>query len=561
MPWTLPGSSSRMIRAILGAQPSIQFNLEGIVLDANAEFLDFMGYQLDEIRGKHHRIFVDPVERESEDYRHFWHSLAEGQPQTAEFKRLTKDGSVVWMQAVYIPVRSATGRVERVVKLAQDTTHRKKRDVDRESQLKAIGQSQATIEFDLDGIVREVNSLFLDALGYQPEEVIGQHHRIFMHTEDAKKPEYAQFWKVLSSGKYHAGEFRRRHKNGHDVWIQASYNPICDIEGRPYKVVKYAFDITAMVTQRQTVRLLSLVANETDNAVLICDAQGRTEYSNPGFSRLTGYSQEEIRGRKPGSLLQGRATDAATVARIRGLLQAQKPFYEEILNYTKDGPPHWVSLAVNPIFDDEGRVERFVSVNANITTTKMRAQEDATRLSAIRASSVTADWDEQGRLLDVSPLLLAILNAESMDVVRQQLESVAMQVLAGEARKSLLSQGTYTQETQLTSAQGRRVWLNARFNPTLDMDGGLRKLVLYANDITANKETLQQVQTIADRINGLAMQTNLLSLNAAIEAVRAGEHGRGFSVVADEVRSLSQRSAESAKEISGMLSSLGTKSV
>ena len=561
MPWTLPGSSSRMIRAILGAQPSIQFNLEGIVLDANAEFLDFMGYQLDEIRGKHHRIFVDPVERESEDYRHFWHSLAEGQPQTAEFKRLTKDGSVVWMQAVYIPVRSATGRVERVVKLAQDTTHRKKRDVDRESQLKAIGQSQAVIEFDLDGIVREVNSLFLDALGYQPEEVIGQHHRIFMHPEDAKKPDYAQFWKVLSNGKYHAGEFRRRHKNGHDVWIQASYNPICDIEGRPYKVVKYAFDITAMVTQRQTVRLLSLVANETDNAVLICDAEGRTEYSNPGFSRLTGYSQEEIRGRKPGSLLQGRATDAATVARIRGLLQAQKPFYEEILNYTKDGPPHWVSLAVNPIFDDEGRVERFVSVNANITTTKMRAQEDATRLSAIRASSVTADWDEQGRLLDVSPLLLAILNAESMDVVRQQLESVAMQVLAGEARKSLLSQGTYTQETQLTSAQGRRVWLNARFNPTLDMDGGLRKLVLYANDITANKETLQQVQTIADRINGLAMQTNLLSLNAAIEAVRAGEHGRGFSVVADEVRSLSQRSAESAKEISGMLSSLGTKSV
>lgn len=561
MPWTLPGSSSRMIRAILGAQPSIQFNLEGIVLDANAEFLDFMGYQLDEIRGKHHRIFVDPVERESEDYRHFWHSLAEGQPQTAEFKRLTKDGSVVWMQAVYIPVRSATGRVERVVKLAQDTTHRKKRDVDRESQLKAIGQSQATIEFDLDGIVREVNSLFLDALGYQPEEVIGQHHRIFMHPEDAKKPDYAQFWKVLSNGKYHAGEFRRRHKNGHDVWIQASYNPICDIEGRPYKVVKYAFDITAMVTQRQTVRLLSLVANETDNAVLICDAEGRTEYSNPGFSRLTGYSQEEIRGRKPGSLLQGRATDAATVARIRGLLQAQKPFYEEILNYTKDGTPHWVSLAVNPIFDDEGRVERFVSVNANITTTKMRAQEDATRLSAIRASSVTADWDEQGRLLDVSPLLLAILNAESMDVVRQQLESVAMQVLAGEARKSLLSQGTYTQETQLTYAQGRRVWLNARFNPTLDMDGGLRKLVLYANDITANKETLQQVQTIADRINGLAMQTNLLSLNAAIEAVRAGEHGRGFSVVADEVRSLSQRSAESAKEISGMLRSLGTKSV
>ncbi|MBY0410081.1 MAG: PAS domain-containing protein [Burkholderiaceae bacterium] len=290
-----------------------------------------------------------------------------------------------------------------------------------------------------------------------------------MQPEDAKKPEYAQFWKVLSIGKYHAGEFRRHHKNGRDVWIHASYNSICGIEGQPYKAVKYAFDITAMVTQRQTVRLLSLVADETDNAVLICNPQGHTEYSNPGFSHLTGYSQEEIRGCRPGSLLQGCTTDAATVARIRGLLQAQKPFYEEILNYTKDGTPHWVSLAVNPIFDAQGNVERFVSVNANITTTKLRAQEDATRSSAIRASSVTADWDDQGRLRDVSPLLLAMLNAESMDVVRQQLESVAMQVLAGEARKSLLFQGPYTQETQLTSAQGRRVWHDARFNPTLDM--------------------------------------------------------------------------------------------
>ena len=137
--------------------------------------------------------------------------------------------------------------------------------------------------------------------------------------------------------------------------------------------------------------------------------------------------------------------------------------------------------------------------------------------------------------------------------VRRQLEGVASQVLSSDARQRLLSQGTFAQETALSALDGRRLWLNARFNPTLDMDGGLRKLVLYATDITASKETLEKIQTTVERINGLAMQTNLLSLNAAIEAARAGDHGRGFSVVAAEVRNLSRRSAESAKEISDML--------
>lgn len=553
MSWNPIGLRGRMLDAIMAAQPSIQFTPQGVILDANAAFLDFMGYRIEEIRGQHHRMFVEPQERESEDYRRFWEALAAGQPQSAEFRRRTREGRVVWLQASYIPVRSATGRVVRVIKLAQDTTLRKQRDDDLESQLAAIHRTQAVIEFALDGTILQANGNFLAALGYTADEVIGKHHRMFVHPEEARSPEYGRFWSELGHGEPRSGEFCRRHKSGRDVWIQASYTPIRDVAGQPYKVVKYASDITGMVVQRQQVELLSLVANETDNAVLICDAQGLTEYVNPGFTRLTGYGPQEILGRKPGSVLQGRGTDPATVARIRSMLAQGKPFYEEILNYDKQGTPHWVSLAVNPIRDAQGQVQRYVSVNANITATKMRAQEDATRLSAIRASSVTADWDERGRLIDVSPMLLAVLQTESIEPVRRLLEGVATSLLSGDARARLMREGTLTQELELSTVTGRKIWLAGRFNPTLDMDGSLRKLVLYASDITATKQTLERIQTAVDRINGLAMQTNLLSLNAAIEAARAGEHGRGFSVVAAEVRSLSRRSAESAKEIADLL--------
>lgn len=553
MAWNLLGRKQRMLSAILGAQPSIEFTPEGVIQHANSAFLEFMGYRLDEIRGQHHRMFVNPDEHNSEAYQRFWRSLAEGQPQTAEFKRQTKDGRVVWLQATYYPVRSLTGRVVKVVKLAQDCTGRHQTDLDRNGQLQAIQATQAVIEFDLDGTIRNANALFLAVTGYRAEEVIGKHHRMFMFPDEANQPEYRQFWTSLARGEHRTGEFRRRHKNGSEVWIQASYTPIPDITGAPFKVVKYASNITPMVEQRKAVELLSLVANETDNAVIICNAQGLAEYVNPGFTRLTGFAPEDILGRRPGSVLQGRHTDPQTVARIGELLRSGQPFYEEILNYTKDGTPHWVSLAVNPIRNERGELERFVSVNANITTTKMRAQEDATRLSSIRASTATADWDRRGHLLDASPMLLSMLGTDRMSEVQAQLEGIASRILAPDVLPRVMREGTLVQDLDVRANNGRRVWLTARFNPTLDLDGELSKLIMYANDVTSAKETMLNIQTAVERINGLAMQTNLLSLNAAVEAARAGENGRGFSVVAAEVRKLSQRSAESAREIADLL--------
>ena len=546
-------SSRRRLTALTNAQACIEFDERGRILDANDAFLVVMGYSIDEVRGKHHRMFVDSAYAASAAYQDFWRNLAAGKVQTAEFLRLTKSGQAVWLQASYSPVRDRFGRVRRIIKTAQDTTARKLRDAEFEAQIAAIEKSQAVIRFDMDGTIQWANDNFLGALGYQLDEVVGRHHSLFVHPDDARSASYRQFWEDLRAGEFNSAEFRRRHKSGRDVWIQASYNPILDLTGRPRGVVKFATDITAIVLQREVNELLSLVADGTDNSVVICGRDGRCEYVNPGFTKLTGYTSAEVMGKKPGALLQGPHTDPATVARVRASLAAGQPFYEQILNYTKTGVPYWISLSINPIFGPRGDLMRFISVQANITESKMRAVEDATRLEAIRASTATADWSAQAYLAQVSPTLLAILGQPTVESARAVLGTAYGEVMRGDEASRLLRGEGVSREVKLTSAAGGSIWLRCTFNSIFDVDGSFSKLTMYATDATHERATLDRIRAVVGTINGLAMQTNLLSLNAAIEAARAGEGGRGFAVVAAEVRNLARRSAESAAEIATML--------
>ncbi|MDY7540003.1 PAS domain-containing methyl-accepting chemotaxis protein [Undibacterium sp. 5I1] len=545
--------SARKLNALLQSQASIEFDLSGYVVSANQQFLSLMEYTLAEIKGKHHSMFVDPAYASSLEYKIFWSLLRDGQSQIAEFKRVTKSGKTVWMQASYSAVLDRFGKPFRVLKLAQNTTERKHRDSNYEGQINAIANSQAVIEFDMEGNILYANDKFLNALGYRSDEVQGKHHRIFVDKAESKSATYQRFWDNLREGHYQAAEFRRVHKSGRDVWIQASYNPILDLLGKPFKVVKFATDVTREVEQRKTFELLSLVANGTDNSVVITDPDGWCEYVNSGFTKLTGYQSEEILGKKPGKLLQGPHTDQATISRIRAKLHAKEAFYEQILNYTKNGDPYWISLSINPVFDKNGNVKKFVSVQANITESKMKAQEDVTRLMAIRSSTATADWSAKGEPVDASPILLGILGHDNLSSASKTLSIIYRDVMLGETLAKLKQGEGVDREIKVTGADGSLIWLQCTFNPIFNVEKTLSKLTMYASDITSQRNTMDRIRTVVATINDLAMQTNLLSLNAAIEAARAGDGGRGFAVVASEVRKLAHRSAESASEISQML--------
>jgi methyl-accepting chemotaxis protein len=238
------------VAAIGRAQAVIEFNLDGTIITANENFLNALGYSLAEIQGKHHSMFVEPAMRDSAAYRDFWAKLNRGEFEAAEFKRIGKGGKEVWILASYNPILDEKGKPFKVVKFATDVTEAKLRTADLSGQIAAIGKSQAVIEFNMDGTVRTANDNFLHTLGYSLPEIQGKHHSMFVQPSERDGAGYREFWAALNRGEYQAAEYKRIGKGGKEVWIQASYNPIMDLNGRPFKVVKYATDTTRQVVAR-----------------------------------------------------------------------------------------------------------------------------------------------------------------------------------------------------------------------------------------------------------------------------------------------------------------------
>ena len=250
-----PSELAAVYEALDRVQAIIEFDLEGKVIRANENFLRIFGYDLGEIEGRHHRMFCEESYASSPAYKEFWDKLRRGEVHTAELRRRGKNGRKIWLQASYNPVFDRQGKPCKVVKFATDVTEDKLREAEFEGKINAINRSQAVIEFELDGTVITANENFLSIFGYRLEDLVGKHHRMFCDPAYADSQSYADFWAKLARGEFEAGEFRRRGRDGTEIWLQASYNPIIDADGSPMKVVKFATDITEEVEKRSLAML------------------------------------------------------------------------------------------------------------------------------------------------------------------------------------------------------------------------------------------------------------------------------------------------------------------
>ena len=241
--------------ALQRVQAVIEFDLKGKILHANDNFLKAMGYTLEEIRGQHHRIFCEPAYAASAEYKKFWENLGKGVLDRGEYKRIGGDGREVWINASYNPVLDESGKPYKVIKFATDVTATRQEKAEFAGKVNAINKAQAMIEFDLGGHVLHANDNFLHAMGYALEEIQGRHHRMFCEEGYTATPEYVDFWAKLNRGEFDAGRYKRVGKGGRVIWIQATYNPIYDGNGRLCKVVKFATDVTAQVELEESVKL------------------------------------------------------------------------------------------------------------------------------------------------------------------------------------------------------------------------------------------------------------------------------------------------------------------
>ncbi len=397
--------------------------------------------------------------------------------------------------------------------------------------------------------------------GYTRDQVLGRNVRMLVPAEiQSRHDGYIESHRQGGGNKIvgTSREVELQRSDGSRCWVSLALSPLLVDGVKGYTA--FVRDISVEVRQREQIRLLSMVADETDSPVIITSEQGLIEYVNTGFERLTGHASRDVIGRKPGTVLQGEHTDPATVARIRGELAAGRAFYEEILNYRQDGSPYWASMVINPVRDGQGRLIKYVGIMSNITDSKTRAMDDHVRLQAIGRTSMVAEWSLEGACLQANPLLLQRLGQGPQEGRLARLGSLRS-LLSDQAWNALMQGGDVSSRIEVRIDAEAPLRLAAAFSLLYDVKLRPRMVVMYAQDVTEQDTAVEdlidltgRVEHIAGDIQQVSMQTHMLSLNAAIEAAHAGDGGRGFAVLATEIRRLAQQSKTSASEIAQLLS-------
>ena len=507
------------VAALHRVQAVIEFDLDGTIVQANDNFLQALGYGLDEIQGRHHAMFVEPAHAQSMEYRDFWAKLGRGEYDAGQYRRLGKGGREIWIQASYNPVLDSQGRPYKVVKFATDITAQMLQAADFSGQLAAINTSQAVIEFGLDGRILAANDNFLAAVGYTLEEVRGQHHALFVEPEYRQSAEYRQFWEKLGRGEYDAGQYRRLGKGGREVWIQASYNPIFDMNGRPFKVVKYATDITAQVRDNQAMQLA--VAQTRD---VVAAAQGGDLTGHIGTADKTGPVAELCEGIN--ALVEAMAT---IVAQIKSAADTIAVGASEIAEGNSD-------LSVRTEQQAASLEETAVSMKG-LTATVQRTAANAQQASQLASGAVDVAA-QGGQVVHEVVSTMALINASSrrivdiigvIDGIAFQTNILALNAAVEAARAGDHGRGFAVVASEIRSLSQRSAGAAKEIKQLID--DSVEKVGTGTGQVESAGRTMDEIVVNVKRVSALVSEISsvaqqqsesILQINQAVDHIDQG---------------------------------------
>ena len=477
------------IIAISKTMGVIEFDLQGNIIDVNDNFAHVTGYRPEELIGKHHSLLVAADDKNSAEYKAFWDKLARGEADQGQYKRIGKNGQTLWLQASYNPIMDADGKPFKVVKYATDITSEKRKAADFAGQIAAISKVMGVIEFDLNGNILSINQAFSTVTGYTAAEVIGKHHSLFVEAAEKNSPQYKTFWEKLAIGVADEGQYKRIAKDGKEIWLQASYNPIMDADGKPLKVVKYATDITGEKLKSADFAG-QIAAISKVMGVIEFDLKGNILSMNPIFSAVTGYTEAEAVGKHHSIFVEDADKNSPQYQVFwQSLAQgiASEGQYKRI---NKAGKEIWLQASYNPILDMNGKPFKVVKYATDITQEKLRNANFAGQIAAISKVMGVIEFDLDGNILAANDNFIQLTGYSAQEIIgkhhRMFVEPTERNSAEYQAFWSKLARGeVHEGQYKRIGKAGQEIWLQATYNPILDMSGKLFKVVKYATDISA----------------------------------------------------------------------------
>ncbi len=501
--WSIAKEDAAKAAAIRKSQAVIELGLDGTVITANENFLNIFGYTLADVRGKHHGMFVEADERSGAGYRDFWARLNKGETQSADYKRIDRRGDEVWVQASYIPVLDSRGKPTKIIALAADITAKKIKDLENAGQVSAIERAQAVVEFNLDGTIITANKNFLNAMGYTLGEMQGKHDRVFVESSERAGDAYRDFWAGLNRGEPQSAEYKRIGKAGNEVWLLATFNPIADESGKPFKVVAFATDVT-----KQKVKAADLEGQITaigkSQAVVELGMDGKILTANDNFLKAFGYALlNEVQGRHHSMFVEAGERSGAAYRDFWARLNRGEAQSAEYRRIGKDGREVWLQASYNPVLDAKGKPAKVIEVATDITARKLEALENADQLAAIERAQAVASFKPDGTIIAANDKFLKAMGY-TLGEVRGKHAGIFVEASerAGAAYREFwakLNRGeAQSAEYKRIGKGGKEVWIQASYIPILDLKGKTIKIVEYVTMIepaaAASEEMSASVQ-------------------------------------------------------------------